>query len=143
MKTEYLQVFDSFRNAKEQITQAFTAIQTGNPQGKVTNGQKREQYSKENCPACGNAKMKVVKTKKNTRFLACEDFTCKSTLALPKIGRLTFLKTKCCACGFSPIKIMKILKNKKKFDYYLCPNCWTKELVPRRKLASDFVKNAL
>jgi ssDNA-binding Zn-finger/Zn-ribbon topoisomerase 1 len=129
VKTEFLKIFDSFRASKVQITQALSSVQPGSSFVKAKKTAKREQYSKENCPSCGNALMKVVKTQNKSRFLACTDPVCKFTLALPKIGRLVFLKTKCSICGFSPVKVTKsIKKTKKTYDYFLCPNCWTRSL---------------
>ncbi|HMF33436.1 MAG TPA: DNA topoisomerase, partial [Candidatus Lokiarchaeia archaeon] len=107
VKGDFLKLFDTFRVSKSQIVQALAGVQPGNSSLKGKTGAKREQYSKQNCPSCGNALMKVVKTNKNTRFLACCDENCKFTLALPKTGRVTFLKAQCCACGFSPVKITK------------------------------------
>jgi len=127
IRGEFLTLFDAFRMNKTTITQA---MQTLSVQAKTNNvGQaitrKREQFSVSNCPFCGKARMKVIKTQKGTQFLACTDETCKKTLALPKKGRISFLKTKCLICGFSPISI-KTSKNKRQFSYSLCPNCWTR-----------------
>ncbi|OLS12691.1 MAG: DNA topoisomerase I [Promethearchaeota archaeon CR_4] len=127
IRGEFLTLFDAFRSKKATITRSMQAISLQgkrNGKGQVIT-QKREQLSTSDCPFCGKARMKVVKTHKGTHFLACTSETCKKNLALPKKGRISFLKTKCLICGFSPIRI-STSKNKHPFTYNLCPNCWTR-----------------
>ena len=60
---------------------------------------------------------------RNKRFLVCADDNCKTYLSLPKKGTLTMLKTNCSLCGMDAFKVTT-QKNKKRYTYYLCPQCW-------------------
>ena len=80
------------------------------------------------CPACNNSQMKIIRTKKGTRFMACESDECDNSYALPKAGTITILKESSCQiCGFNVFKIRK-KKNKRTYEYYMCPICWNKGL---------------
>ncbi len=137
IRGEFLKIFDAFRTNKGTIAQAMRAI----PMQSTKKTQKKEQFSFSNCPFCGKARMKLIKTHKGTQFLACVEDTCKKTLALPKKGGVWFLNTKCRICGFSPVGI-KSSKNKHPFTYYLCPNCWTRTLQEQDETKKQgFCKN--
>lgn len=122
IKREFLRLFDEFRKKKTSFIQKFEKIE-GDFQK-----QQNQQITGALCPSCNNSPMKIIRTKKKTRFLACKSKECKNTLALPKTGRITILKnSKCQQCGFNVFKIKKI-KNNRSYDYYMCPFCWSKGL---------------
>jgi len=118
-KQEFLKLFDDFRKQKSNFLQEFTNIEIDF---------QKKQNTKTVCPVCNSSPMKIIRTKKGTRFMACQSDECKNSYPLPKAGTITVLKESTCQiCGFNVFKIRKT-KNKRNYEYYMCPICWDKGL---------------
>ncbi|MHA1491944.1 MAG: DNA topoisomerase [Promethearchaeota archaeon] len=129
IKKKFLDLFDKLLAEKSNIISRIDEYS-----GKIGENTKTlQKYNKKYplttsfCPVCKKSPMKLVTTRKKSRFLACSDEKCKSYLSVPKRGRINILKSSCSICGFNIFKITT-KKNNKTIIYYLCPQCWTQGL---------------
>jgi len=126
VKKLFLDLFDKFRNSKNAITFEFDKVK-GNLKTAMQQNSPKKIFPQTTsmCPVCQKNPMNLVKISQNKRFLGCADRNCKSYLPVPKMGRITILKsTSCLKCGFNVFKIVK-RKNDKTTVYYICPKCWS------------------
>ncbi|WP_371804255.1 DNA topoisomerase [Candidatus Lokiarchaeum ossiferum] len=145
IKQKFLLLFDKFRKNKPAFIVKMNSLQkTGNilrgrdnkiVKGKQSGGkisgsgvnssQTPVILTTSNCPKCKSHPMKfVISRDKSKKFFVCSDDNCKTFLSLPKKGFPKLLKSTCSICNFNIVKITSTY-NKKKFDYYICPLCWT------------------
>ena len=135
VKKVFLDLFDKFRNSKNEITFQFDSVKDNLKTAMQQNSkQKSFPQTTSKCPMCNAYPMTLVTTSQKKRFLACSDRNCKTYLSVPKTGRITILKsTTCLRCGFNVFKILK-RKNNISFIYYICPKCWSDNLKEGTKI---------
>ncbi len=139
VKNKFLALFDKFLKNKATTVSKIDEFKEENKEMfQSVNDSKSFPLTTSMCPICNKQPMKLIKTYKNKRFLACSDRDCKSYLSVPKTGSITILKSTCSICTFNIFKIRK-QKNNRSFNYYICPNCWTKGL--KEKTSNGFCSN--
>ncbi|MHA1729494.1 MAG: DNA topoisomerase [Promethearchaeota archaeon] len=167
VRAEFLKLFDKFRKNKSIILKNMMVLQqTGNimrgrdnkiitgkykTKNKNVNSKYKSGYSINEgvseekdittslCPVCNKSHMKLVITKDRKKFFACVGENCKTYLHLPKKGYPRLLKGTCKICGFNIVKISgKNSNNGKKFQYYVCANCWNKSFETKEKIGMCF-----
>lgn len=71
------------------------------------------------CPEC-NSNLTLRHSRKNKRFLACENPNCSTAFVLPRKGRLSLLNIPCEWCALVPIRVGSGTRT-----WVFCPRCWT------------------
>ncbi len=126
IREKFLALFDIFLKNKVEFLKKFEDLGIKN-QYRENLAQSTKSYKQETkvfCPICKKNPMTIIKTKKKTRFLACQSNECHNTYALPRKGKISILKNSHCQnCNFNIFRV-KLFKDKKKIDYNLCPICW-------------------
>ncbi|MBD3318828.1 DNA topoisomerase I [Candidatus Woesearchaeota archaeon] len=85
------------------------------------------------CPKCGKGTL-VIKPGKYGRFAACDQYPdCKTTIALPKTGKIESLDKKCEICGYPMIKISRRGKHQELCLNNECPSKDVAEPVQTKK----------
>ncbi|MFX1256843.1 MAG: DNA topoisomerase [Promethearchaeota archaeon] len=126
VKKDFLNLFDKFLIKKNKLLIKMGEFEKKNIRY-ITHKKSHNKYNlftTSKCPVCKTYPMKLVKTKKKTRFLVCSKDECRTYLSIPRKGKITILKSTICSiCGFNVSKIN--LRNKNKvFSYYICLKCW-------------------
>jgi len=129
VKNTFLDLFDKFLSNKSNLENQMNKIkENGTFVSQFKPKIKEFPTTSSMCPFCKTHQMKLIRTRKGTRFLACSNEECsKKYLSVPKRGRISILNTVCSDCGFNLFKV-KMKKNNKFFSYYLCPQCWNEGL---------------
>ncbi|MFW9866309.1 MAG: DNA topoisomerase [Candidatus Thorarchaeota archaeon] len=131
VKKDFLNLFDKFRINKAEFIQ----------NAKKYKIPESEQFplTSAKCPFCNKVPMKYISLK-GKRFFVCSDDNCKKYLSVPKKGRIKLLEASCSICNFNFIYV-SVMKNKKFYNYYLCPNCWTEGLKDKNNDGKGFCSN--
>lgn len=108
-----------FKNREEDIGKELAEAY-----GKVIK-KEREESVLCGCPACGKGGLRIIKSKKGKRFVACSAYPkCKTTFSLPQYG-LIKKADRLCECGF-PLLLL-IRKGKRPWQFCFNPNCIKKK----------------
>jgi DNA topoisomerase-1 len=78
------------------------------------------------CPNCKDGKLRIIYTKRKTRFVGCTSYpNCKTGFPLPAKGKILILRLNCMTCGMPMIKV--IYAGKRPFDMCIKPDCESKK----------------
>ncbi len=86
------------------------------------------------CPGCHVGKLRIINTKRGTRFVGCSNYpNCKTGFPLPAKGKIQILGTKCPVCTMPMIRV--IYFKRRPFDMCIKPDCESKKDWGKKKEA--------